>query len=287
MNAKFVVEYLKRCNAELGKLSVNPWQRLCLWIDFAGCTLKHGCIINHYCRGGLYAVKGIERKNMLTYSRFLKLMNACNDREAIGMLNSKHVFNAHFSEFVKRSWLYSKEMTFEQFSRLYKGDFDLILKPEDGVEGNGVRKLTLTERKGHFDDEAYLKQEFEKCKDENIMIEECLVQHPNMVFGNASVNTIRVHSIMDKEGNVKIFKPLLRAGVGNSVVDNYCHGGCVYELHPETGHIISPSLKKDGSAVYVHPQTEIFMIGRQIPNWEMVRECVKKAHKTATPPIIS
>lgn len=110
------------------------------------------------------------------------------------------------------------------------------------------------------------------------MIEECLKQHQGMVYGNTSVNTIRAHSIIDRDGVVHLAKMLFRVGVGDSVVDNYAHGGCVYEVQIETGRIISPSLKKDGSEVYIHPQTDIFMLGQQIPNWEKVCEGVKQAH---------
>lgn len=111
------------------------------------------------------------------------------------------------------------------------------------------------------------------------MVEECIEQHPEMVFQNTSVNTIRAHSIIDPSGEIHILKMLLRAGVGNTVVDNYASGGCVYEIDPQTGYIVSPSLKKNGEVVYIHPSTDIVMLGRKIPLWDEVVKSVKDAHQ--------
>jgi len=208
----------------------------------------------------------------MTYGRILKAFSDMNEPDSVRILNNKHLFNAHFAPFVKRKWLYSKEMVFEDFSELCDSCSCILIKPEAGMEGNGIRKIIppsdLQERTNLFN----------KLSPDAFMIEECIVQHKDMVYGNTSVNTIRTHSIMDKNGEVHLSKMLFRVGVGDSIVDNYAHGGCVYEVQLESGRIISPSLKKDGTEVYIHPQTDIFMLGRQIPNWDIVKEEVKKAH---------
>ncbi|MBD5326038.1 MAG: hypothetical protein HDS04_05090 [Bacteroides sp.] len=270
----FYAEYIIRCHKELGKLSkrINT-PRLYLWYDFIKCSIVHGAILNHYTRGGLHSLKGCERKKSLTYGRILKVYKKCNDAASIPILNNKHLFNAYFAPFVTRQWLYSKDMTFEQFEGLCDKCEQLIVKPEDGVEGVGIKKIRtpklLSERKTLF----------QEMKGSSYMIEEIIEQHPEMVFNNTSVNTVRAHSMIDRNGEVHILKMLLRAGVGESVVDNYAHGGCVYDLNTTTGHIISPSLMKTGEEVYIHPGTDIFMLGRKVPNWDKVVNGVVAAHK--------
>jgi len=273
MTLKFILHYFSDCNAKLKVLSKKGEGNLpYLWWDFLKCSIVHGAIINHYTRGGLYKLKGCERRKSMTYGRILKSFSKLNDAESIRILNNKHLFNAYFAPFVKRRWLYSKEMDFDSFSKLCESCPILIIKPEDGVEGQNISKIAppsdLQERANLFD----------KLSSGAFMIEECIVQHKDMVYGNTSVNTIRAHSIIDKNGEVHLSKMLFRVGVGDSVVDNYAHGGCVYEVQSESGRIISPSLKKDGTEVYIHPQTDIFMLGRKIPNWDKVKEGVKKAH---------
>lgn len=235
--------------------------------------MVHGAILNHYTRGKLYSLKGCERKKSLTYGRILKIYKACNDSQAIPMLNNKHLFNAHFAPFVNRQWLYSKDMTFDQFEELCNANEFIIVKPEDGVEGVGIKKIKSPKS------QPERKDLFQQLKANSCMLEEIIVQHPEMIFNNTSVNTVRAHSIIDRNGEVHVLKMLLRVGVGDSVVDNYAHGGCVYDLDISTGHITSPSLMKTGEEVYVHPGTDIFMLGRKVPNWDKVIDGVKSAHK--------
>jgi len=273
MMPKFIFNYLKRCHQKLRELSDKGEGNLMyLWLDFLWCSVVHGAIINHYTRGQLYKFKGCERRKSMTYRRILKVYAEMNEPGSIKILNNKHLFNSHFSLFVRRKWLYSSEMNFEQFNHLCDSCETLIIKPEDGVEGRGIRKMPPPSELQH---KVKLFEEFRK---QPLMIEECIVQHPDMIYGNTSVNTIRAHSIIDKNGEIHLLKILLRIGVGDSVVDNYAHGGCVYEVQLESGRIISPSLKKDGTEVYIHPQTDIFMLGRQIPHWEKVKDGIKKAH---------
>lgn len=274
MRLKKVVEYIGRSHKELKKISQKEnINILYLWYDFIKCSLIHGAILNHYCRGGLYKLKGCERKKSMTYGRILKLFKKCNDPESITLLNSKHLFNKHFTPFIKREWLYSKDMTFQDFCELCKSNSILIVKPEEGVEGKGIYKLNTSV------DSDWMQSKYEELLSGEYMIEEIIEQHPNMIYGNTSVNTIRVHSILDRTGEVHILKCLLRAGVGDSVVDNYANGGCVYELDVNSGRIVSPSLMKSGEEVFIHPGTEIFVLGRKVPNWEKVVSGIKKAHK--------
>ncbi len=273
MTFKFILYYLSDCNSKLRTLSKKgEGNLLYLWWDFLKCSIVHGAIINHYVRGGLYKLKGCERRKSMTYRRILKSFSKLNDAQSIQILNNKHLFNWHFAPFVKRKWLYSKDMNFESFSRLCDCCPALIIKPEDGVEGQNICKMPPPR---DLHGRANL---FDKLCSGTFMIEECIVQHKDMVYGNTSVNTIRAHSIIDKNGEVHLLKMLFRVGVGDSVVDNYAHGGCVYEVQLESGRIISPSLKKDGTEVYIHPQTDIFMLGRKIPNWDNVKDVVKAAH---------
>lgn len=268
----FYIDYLKRCHKGLTDLSHQGNGHLMyLWYDFVKCSLVHGSILKHYTRGKFYSLKGCERKKSLTYGRIVKLFNALNSPKSIPILNNKHLFNRHFSKWVNRKWLYSKEMTFEEFSELCQYCDTIIIKPEDGVEGVGVRKINAPK------EPKALKILYDELVHNVSMIEECIVQHKGMVFNNTSVNTIRSHTLIDKNGKVQILKMLLRAGVGDSVVDNYAQGGCVYEIDAKSGRIISPSLNLHGEEVFVHPGTDTFMLGYQIPKWDEVIATVKEA----------
>lgn len=118
---------------------------------------------------------------------------------------------------------------------------------------------------------------YKELKDGDVLAEECIIQHPQMVFGNTSVNTIRTMTLFGKDGKGHVVKAMLRAGVGDTVVDNYAMGGSIYEVDVETGFVVSYGKSKAGELHIIHPQTDIVMLGYKIPNWNEVIEISKKA----------
>ena len=112
----------------------------------------------------------------------------------------------------------------------------------------------------------------------DFIIEEPVVQHQDMVFGNKSVNTIRAYTTYDKKLN-KAFciATTLRAGVGNSIIDNSHAGGLSYEIDIDTGVIDSRGWGHQNAGGIYHPNTEICMLGRKIPYWKEVIELCQNA----------
>lgn len=98
-----------------------------------------------------------------------------------------------------------------------------------------------------------------------------------MCFGNASVNTIRMHTILDKNGKAHVFKPILRVGVGSTIVDNYAKGGAIYEVDVKEGIVCTYGKNHAGEKIIKHPQTDIVMLGRKIPRWDEVVDTCKRA----------
>lgn len=112
-------------------------------------------------------------------------------------------------------------------------------------------------------------------------MEEMIQQHPEMCFNNKSVNTIRVYTVLDAKGEPHIIKALLRAGCGESIVDNvHASGGRLYPVDDNTGVITGGGFDVNYSdEVYFHPGTDMVMIGRRIPNWNKVIELAKQSAK--------
>ena len=63
------------------------------------------------------------------------------------------------------------------------------------------------------------------------------------------------------------------------LVDNYCAGGCCYEVDLELGVLITPSLSKDHIQHKIHPGTNKIVYGYQIPNWDKVIVDITNAAK--------
>lgn len=200
-------------------------------------------------------------------------MTALNQNKDVHILENKAHFNKFFSDFVHRQWLLSSESSPNQIADFIRRHGKVIIKPFDAMEGHGIYKLEATEV-------GNLAAEAEKLAGQQVMIEEILEQHPDMVFGNTSVNTIRVHTILDRTGKGHILSCVLRAGVGDTVVDNYCSGGAIYPVDVKRGIVTGKGKSHTGDGHIIHPQTDIVMLGYRIPNWNiLLEETIKAAER--------
>lgn len=200
-------------------------------------------------------------------------MNALNKDKDIHILENKAHFNNFFSDFIQRDWILSSESSPKQIADFILKHGNVIIKPFDDMEGHGIYKLDVAKIES-------IEAEAKILASQQVMIEEILTQHPDMIFGNTSVNTIRVHTILDKKGKGHVLSCVLRAGVGDTVVDNYCSGGAIYPVDVEHGIVIGKGKSHIGDEHIIHPMTEIVMLGYQIPNWNiLINETIKAAER--------
>lgn len=276
MTIRTIIDYSIRCKSLLRDLSTKEnipvWQ---LWIDSIWSFIRYGCTIRQYHKE-FYQYSRLVRNHIFTFRKFKKLVARTNNPSYIYLLSDKAAFNSHFSRFITRNWLSSNKMTFEGFDSLCNSKTGIIVKPLGGMEGKDISIISEESLHSH---EARLTL-FSKLKQDNWIIEEVIKQHPQMIFGNNSVNTIRAISLMDKENNeIAIIKTVLRAGVGESFVDNFHQGGCVYDVDIDTGRISSKGISSESSNIILHPGTSICMLGYQIPEWKEVLSVIRKAHQ--------
>lgn len=269
-------DYIKRawigCK---GVSNITKMPTLYHFIDYCCSVLFHGCLIRQYTIGQFYNKKYFERKNILTYFRILKIYKKFNSPDSIHILENKASFNKYFASFVKRQWLYVREASFEQFEYFINNINSIIIKPISAEEGIGIRKLECSSISN--DDLHVL---YQKLFEEDVIIEECIKQHSEMCFNNTSVNTIRVMTILDKNGKGHVLKTILRAGIGDTVVDNYCAGGVIYNVNVKTGFVDSKGISRAGSDHIIHPNSNIVMLGYKIPNWRSVIDsCIRAAEQ--------
>lgn len=242
-------------------------------IDLAYCFARYGCIINDYTIGEFYKYRSFDRANIMTCRGWAKIMGICNEPSSIHYLENKADFNEYFKDVIHRKWIGPREI--QKYGKAGIENFvrecgSVIVKPLADMEGHGIYVVNS------FDDLEY---EANKIMADNVIVEEFITQHPNMVFGNKSVNTIRMFTILDNHGDVHFIKAILRCGVGNTVVDNYCAGGVIYPVDEKTGIVEASGMSIDGCHYVVHPGTNIIILGYQIPHWDMVLKEVTKAAK--------
>jgi len=114
----------------------------------------------------------------------------------------------------------------------------------------------------------------------DIVVQRTLKQHPGCAkFNSSSVNSLRIYSILDKNGVVTIYSSVFRIGVGDVKVDNYASGGVSCGI-TEDGCLRKYAFNKKGERVEKHPYTGIEFIGCKIPSYDKAVELVKNTHPT-------
>ena len=114
----------------------------------------------------------------------------------------------------------------------------------------------------------------------DIVIQRKLVQHSKLAeLNGASVNSLRLYSVLHTDGSVKIYSAVLRVGVGDTRVDNYSSGGISCGI-TEDGTLRRYAYNKKGAKVTEHPITGITLEGFQVPSYDKAVALVQRTHPT-------
>lgn len=246
--------------------------RFILKLDSIYCRFRYGSPTAQYIGFQFYRMNRYGRNQYMTDHRIKKVTKILNNapKEEKDILNKKHLFNRTFNEYIERKWIYVPEASEEDIYQFLKNNTEVIGKPDDKKKGEGIRKIHCAEVLNNFS--VFLEQ----ARREKLLMEQLIEQHTVLNCVNpTSVNTIRVCTVKDKNGNVNIFAASLRAGGADSIVDNLHAGGAQYPIDPKTGIIIRGGVQFDGKQdICFHPSTNMKMIGLEVPNWNIVLNTV-------------
>lgn len=146
-----------------------------------------------------------------------------------------------------------------------------MVKPSDASGGYGITKVT-------HEDRTALRECFDTLSSVSpsgeIFIEEYVRQVPELkALHPSSLNTARIITILDHDGNAHILGTFFRVGVGGKVVDNGASGGILCKLIDD-GTIVR-CLNKDGAEFINHPDTNRVLVGFTIPEWDAAKQLAK------------
>lgn len=258
-------EVYRKCREHASKYKVST---LSVMFDYIHARFCYGfCGEDYFLNTSGYAMKNFQKKEFFSHKEWLKIRKRFNDHRFTYILSNKVATLKYFSEFIKHDWCYPKEHNVEQFNLFVAKHQRIICKP---ISEEGGKGIGLYDSSGDFG-------EYNELRNNDYLLEECIKQHPGMSFNNTSVNTIRVYSVLDRQGKAHILKAVLRAGVGDSVVDNFHSGGVIYPVNVEHGFIESYGERRtEKKGVFIHPGTDIVMLGFVIPHWELMKDTVIK-----------
>jgi hypothetical protein len=133
--------------------------------------------------------------------------------------------------------------------------------------------------KGVYYIESYSNWDLVKLIDQikgDIIVQKALVQSSELsVMNSSSINTIRLMTLLNLDGSVKLCSASLRMGIDGARVDNASSGGVVAGIN-EKGHLKEYAYNLNGERLKIHPTSNIKFENFKIPNFDKCKEAVFK-----------
>ena len=112
----------------------------------------------------------------------------------------------------------------------------------------------------------------------DIIVQEELIQHEDIARLHASsLNTLRMYSVLGKDGNATIYSAVVRMGSENAKLDNYSAGGLTCGIQPD-GRLRKYAYNKKYEKMECHPTSKVVFEDYVIPNYQGAVDLIKKAH---------
>lgn len=245
------------CKNNFGSSSYWPW--LALYTELRG-EFKEGWIPEDYYRFDL-----LSKMNPEKYTRFseAKVIDyKLFDEEIVEPLFLR--LNGEY--FGKYGNIKTKA---EIRSRLRKINEEIIIKPDDGLGGKGIKFINS--------------QEFcfnELPSNTNLVIQKVVKQHSelNKLYPH-SINTFRVLTFLDKNGEIEVKFVILRFGKGGSRIDN-ASGGGGWIFIQNNGKPCPSAFDLEGNFYgKKHPDTKFKYLELNLPFIKKITAFCKNAHR--------
>lgn len=241
------------------------------WVvaDMAWCSVRYETTFENYSEWDFRILKGRERKTYMTDPKSFHLSRRLNDNAQRAIFDDKLQFATRFGPELGREWLDLGESDAAAFATFVARHPRIIAKNPGGVGGNGI---TLVDSADIGDVDAFRDR---LLADGQTLVEEVLVQHPDMAaLYPGSVNSLRMVSYLDPDGEVHVLAGVLKIGNGG-VIDNFSNGG-MYTMLDEQGRALHAASDEEGRPFAEHPATGTPITGFQVPLYDEVLELVDR-----------
>lgn len=258
---------INRIHEKTGKNKVK------LFFDMLGCTVKYGAGYNDYIIFEFYNMKAKERKTYLTRMKNKKLVTMLNDEKYADIFDQKNLFDKKFAEFLGREVLDIADIDFDKFKRFVTGKEEFFAKPYIGESGKGIEKIKVSDFGST--EELY---EYITNKEKNFgVIEELIVQHPQAAaIYPYSLNCLRVVTLVN-DNKPHILYAVFKTGNNKHFVDNLESGGLACHFDLDKGEITGQGHTSALINYDEHPETGIKFVGYKLPFMDEVKEMALKA----------
>lgn len=177
----------------------------------------------------------------------------------------------------------TQQDTIQQLKQLFSRDMDAFCKPSSGQLGNGIFALKIQDSKVYVDGRpSSIEKLIDVLLPANYLVQKRIYQHPKMnTLCDSTINSIRMQTVMTKEGEIVPFGAGLRMGRQSSSVDNWAKGGVFVGIDMEKGKLMEIGFLKPqyGTSVKEHPDTHVVFKDFEIPYYKEAEKQAIELHK--------
>ena len=248
--------------------------RIATFFDMLYCAKKYGAGYYDYQIFAFYNLNKEQRATYVTRLISKKFNTFMNDYDYAHFLENKDEFNKLYKDYIGREFVQLQEASKEEVMRFCANREYIFCKMQDLECGHGCERIKTSDYKSFDELYKYLTDKGFCTLEDNIQQHEAL----SKLYPNA-VNSMRIITVLDKDGVPHVLYIVQKMGLGGSIIDNNC---LFAPVDPETGKIMYPAHSGDtlkGIIYTEHPDTHVKLQGYTIP---FVKEAVQMVLKAAT-----
>lgn len=238
--------------------------------DMLWCSLRYDFAFRDYAMWEVATLGRRERATWMTHPKSHRLNVAVNDPDERVWFSNKVKFYERFADWIGREWIDLRLASDDEVRAFLAGRTAVIAKPVDGVGGGGVEKLAVPSSR---EIAGFVAERRAAGQD---LLEAVIDQHGDLdrLYPGA-VNTVRMITFLDSQGELRVLCRVLRIGNG-AAVDNFASGG-MYTLLDADGRAVHPAVDRTGTVYTSHPVTHERIEGFQVPLFDEVLAMVDAA----------
>ena len=248
--------------------------RIATFFDMLYCAKKYGAGYYDYQIFAFYNLNKEQRATYVTRLISKKFNTFMNDYDYAHFLENKDEFNKLYKDYIGREFVQLQEASREEVEKFCSSREYIFCKMQDLECGHGCERIKTSDYKSFDELYKYLTDKGFCTLEDNIQQHEAL----SKLYPNA-VNSMRIITVLDKDGVPHVLYIVQKMGLGGSIIDNNC---LFAPVDPETGKIMYPAHSGDtlkGIIYTEHPDTHVKLQGYTIP---FVKEAVQMVLKAAT-----
>ena len=232
-----------------------------------------------------------KKRGYLTYRGRFLYIDYLNKKEDMHLLRNKwHAYQLLKDAYKREVLLLESEQDFPTFEAFCQRHPTFVVKPVGLGQSMGVRKVEV----GNANLHTLFNQLFAEIETENghwnsgtekgVLVEELIEQGEEMAMLHpASVNSVRMLTINLGDGDIRLWYPYVRIGVGGHFISSAATGSIVAGINAGTGVVYSTGFDKLGRITDVHPDTHFTIKGIKIPRWgQLCQKAIEMSKRLPT-----